>query len=688
MKATAPRGASLSPAAEAGEPGGPCGPDGLRRAAARGALGWLLYALVHVAWNGLVVDETVVSAQVLNGAVAYPAGHPHLVFHLRALSLPNQLSALLWRLAPGFELVSGARNVLFLFLSAYTPYLVATLLTRRAGWGLVAAALALTDPVFHFKGVYPLFVFPTFYSHGHVGAYGALLVAALALVGVRRLGAVLLGLFPAVHPLLGGCLWGWGAWYLGCARARPRGAELRRFLGWAAAGAAGAAVSFAVALARVPPAPVPPYLPGADGALVRRAFLDFTDLHRQMPAWGSSTFLLGYVAGTLLFLAGAAVLIAAGSRGAREAERDGDRSADRDQDRSARALVALGLGAWTLVWGARALHALRGGLTEALETAMPNRLSNLSAILLVPLYVAALAALPRAASGRRRRGAELVALGLLLGAGAVAALRSTGRWVGAEYPAVPAYVLFAAVLAAGCGAALGAGARLLALVAAVALAAILAGQRRWLGPEPGRIVAGTGVVALGATLLLMRRERGAREERGADAPPSAWVLAAAVLCVLGTLRLRQAEEGSLVRPFDADLAGWLRQNAAPGELLLPPLLPRTQLQAKTGHPVLLELGTLWLMPYLPELSSVIGRLGADLYGVDYADRAGLQRLAPEGFLGQHSSVWRRAWERRGREEWRVLGQRYDLRLVLAPADWEVALEPELVGGEWVLYSIP
>lgn len=646
----------------------------LRRAAGLGALVWLAYALVHVAWNGIVVDETVVSAQILNGAVAYPAGHPHVVFHLRALSLPNQLSALLWRVAPELELVSGARNVLFLFLSAYTPYLVATLLTRRASWGFVAAALALTEPVFRFKGVYPLFVFPSFYSHGHVGAYGALLAAALAVCGCRRLGGVFLGLFPAVHPLLGALLWGWGAWYLAFSRARPRGGELRRFLTWTAAGVLGAAASFAYSRSRAPAAAVPPYLPGTDGERVRQNFIAFTDLHRQMPTWDSSTFLLGYVAGTLLFLAAGALLCA------RDREREG--GAARQAEDSARALLAFGLCAWAVVWGARAVHALRGGLPAALETAMPNRLSNLSAILLVPLYVAAVAFLAR--TPRWRRLAAFFAGALLLGAGAVAALRSyTGVWVGEEYPVVSAYVLFAAVLAAVCGSAPGAATRFLALSSAAALAGILITERAWLGSEPGLIVVAT-FIAVWSVALLLRAGAG---ERGRETPTSAWVLVAAALCTFGTLRLRQPEEGSLVQAFDRDLDQWLEQNATADELLLPPLLPRTQLQAKTGHPVLLELGTLWLMPYFPELSAVIGRLVADLYGVDYADRDELSRLAPEGFLGQHAPVWRRTWERRDRLEWRVLGARYDLRLVLAPADWELDLEPELVGGEWVLYSI-
>jgi hypothetical protein len=635
---------------------------------------WALYALAYLLLNGAIVDETVVSAQILTGAVDYPAGHPHELFHRQALSLTNHVSAAIAWVLPGYEAVSFVRNFLFLFLSGFVPYLVGTLLTGRWIWGLCASALVLADCAWILRGVYPTFVFPTFYSHGHIGAYGALLVVCLLVTRRWRLGGLLLGLFPGIHLLLAALLWAWGALWLGLTRARPRGAELRRLLVWLAGGLAACLVSFLGSwLAGVEGPASDVWRVAQGGEQVRENFIAFTDIHRQMPAAGSARFQLGYLGNSVIFGTGALLLLV-------YLRRQG----------SARFGTALGIVGFALlalvcVWGSRAWYELFGGLPDAVETAMPNRLSNLAAVLVIPVFVAGLRESCAQAPPRIRRLALLLIAALVLGAAALTFARwyPSRIWVGKNFRLLPLYGLLAAGLAA---ATVLSGSRVLrgvALLAAAAIAWLLADQRDLVGNESMPVFLGGFLAAL----ALFRLQPG---HPSAEPGRIVGVLLPAALCLLcmaAALRTRQADEASTYTLFDRELCAWLDEHARPDEMLLPPLLPRTQLQAKSSHPVLLELGTLWLMPYFPELSSVIGRMTAELYGVDYSDRAGLEELAEDGYLGQYAPVWRRAWTQRSTAQWTALGQRWGFRLVVAPADWPLALEPALVADGWALYSL-
>jgi hypothetical protein len=458
---------------------------------------------------------------------------------------------------------------------------------------------------------------------------------------------------------------------------------LRRLAVPALLGLGVSAASFAVSRAMVPDvAPEALYLPGAEdvGELVRRQFIEFTDPHRRMPPSDSGVFLFGYVGNCAVFLAFASVLLVA------------LRSASGPLRRATLGVVGFGLLAWAAVWGARVLELVLGSMPAVLETAMPYRLSNLSAILLVPLGVAALVRATTGAGRGALRAASVVLALLALAAAAASAdevlrpeaYRRALRLVGG-------IGLFGAVLGTGLvlpGSAIRRAASALGL--GVLGWAFLV-QREKSGFQGAELLAAAAIGSAGL-LAFVRRGDGARDaESGAPGElPFQRVLAVAVLvCTAATLRSGNAEPSSLITEFDDAVAEWLDEHADPDELLLAPLIPRTQLQSKTGHPVLLELGTLWLMPYLPGVSSVIGRMTADLYGVDYADRDRLLALAGEdGYLGQHDDVWKDVFQGRTRAEWQRLAALWNFRLVVAPTEWELPLDAKCVGAEWVLYEVP
>jgi hypothetical protein len=117
------------------------------------------------------------------------------------------------------------------------------------------------------------------------------------------------------------------------------------------------------------------------------------------------------------------------------------------------------------------------------------------------------------------------------------------------------------------------------------------------------------------------------------------------------------------------------------------MFPPSELQAKTAHPVLMEIETLYLMTYMPSLAPVLGSMSRDLYGIDYTSPALLGQAAPDGRLQVDSPAWLAAWRVRSREDWRSLGRKYSFRLVLSPTKTPLALTAVLPGPLWTLYRI-
>jgi hypothetical protein len=144
----------------------------------------------------------------------------------------------------------------------------------------------------------------------------------------------------------------------------------------------------------------------------------------------------------------------------------------------------------------------------------------------------------------------------------------------------------------------------------------------------------------------------------------------------------------MISQYDRELSQWLAAHARPGEMILPAITPQTKLQPRTGHPVLMEAESLYLMSYMPSLAPTIGTMARDLYGVDYADRDQIERVSRNGRLGFSSPFWHDAWKNRKRRDWQALGRKYGFRLTLSPNETPLDLPVVLPGTFWSLYEIP
>jgi hypothetical protein len=627
------------------------GDPSLRRALLVGAAGAVLWAIAAEWATGVVPDEIVVPAQILAGSVRYPAGHPHGSFYLNAPSLPNFVAALVWRAHPSMETLSAARNVMWLWGTVFIPFAAAFALTRSALWGVFAAALQLTGIPMQFEGVYPLTLWPLFWSHGNIGAHLAVLSVVLLAARQWAAGGGLLGLLPSLHGGMAPFALFWAALLL------PRHAErvpraLRHAL---LTGLVVSAIVFAAAALTDPPASAPPYDGPHDGARIRAEFVARTDNHRQPFPVLSLAFLVAPISVAL------ALALTLGGGGATDVLAP--------PVRQAWIWVSAFLGVvWAAVFLARAFHEAWGRLPVAIDLLMPYRLANLSALLMTPVMVSAVAVALCALPGSARTMARaLVAVLALVAGGVMAISAGRGQAEGSSnlLSGFGLFILMGGLVGLWVSAPRAGRAALAALAAGGTGLIVVPAWRRM-----GLVYVASG---LAVALLLSVARRFPRAQR-TEAPPwfSAAVLAGSTLVIASAVphgARWSAAANTWIVP-DADdrrLASWLRSHASPEEMVLTPVDPNIELQAKTGQPVLFENETLWLMSYRPALAPVVGTMARDLYGVDYANDQSLDRIAGGFGLGVESPAWLAAWRARTRAEWRTLGQRYRFRLVLAPS---------------------
>ena len=257
-----------------------------------GAVVWAGYTLLYSLLNPVVLDEVVVPAQIIAGAVHYPTGHPHDVYYREAFSLSNYLAAAGLRLGLDAVGISRIRNAWFLFSSVYVSFALALLLAGRSRWAHLSGVLTACNLAVPLGGAYPIFGPPSFWSHGHIGLHTALLTTVLLLAGYPRTGGFLLGLLPSVHAAMALVLWPWGLVYL-LAR------KLRRAVMPLVFGVMACALLTALIWAQANSSRVdPPYDLQLDSATVLQTFTTYTDVHRQLPSLAS----LAYVVNTLAFL--------------------------------------------------------------------------------------------------------------------------------------------------------------------------------------------------------------------------------------------------------------------------------------------------------------------------------------------------------------------------------------------------
>ncbi len=643
----------------------------MQRALLTGALVWALFSIVHVLISGVVVDEVAEAAQVISGEVQFPPGHPLPRFFFQAFSLPNFLSAAFLEFFPDALQLSSLRNAGFLFLSTFVPYALAVVLVRKPVWGHVAACMALCGVSIQFSGNYPGFVFPTYYSHGHFGFYLVLLAVALLLGRLWSLAGFLIGILPSVHPVTALVIWPWVGLWLAFSRTRPVGRNRRTFF---LAAFLGLAVCCGFALARyllVPELAIsPPYDVAGDSALIAANFTRFIDAHNFPIVLRS----MGYLANPATFLLLVLWLQHAGPACAGNAQEAAISRSDYAW------ILALGAMIWMMIFGLEGYRQVTGSWPDVIYMLMPSRFSNLTANLITPLLAVSLAVSIGRLERERRLSGELVVSGLLLTAGAVLLFNRT--LVAHNLYYLVFALVFAIPVADSRG---GKFTRVAAVLAVLMLAAAFWMVNAEAGPAIRLLAA--WLVFLGVLRLPRPALLSGRFPVRKLLPIS--LLLVALASVSATPLLQEDKgytRGEMMSAFDRELADWLSENARAGELLLPNILPVSHFMAKTGHPILFDLGTRDTVRYMPELAPAIGMMVRDLYGVDYTDTAWLEANSPPDRVDLRPLA--DSWDGRSLGEWQRLGKKYNFRLVITTRTRALDLPVMLEGDKWILYGIP
>jgi len=652
-----------------------------------GAIICTIYSVLNVWVGGTYQDEVIVPAQIITGAVHYPSGHPHAIFYIQAYSLQNYLAAGFWTLVPNAFALSALRNILFLFLSIYVPFALTLQLTRRPFWGYVATVLTVSETSILLKGVYPLWVFPNAISQGHIGTQVALLIIVLLLAGQWWIGGVLLGALPSIHPAMALAVYPWSVLYLFKSNARLRAQGWGRLFVGAAFGLAICLLLAGVIYVRSSNLTLPaPYNQQANGALIRQAFIAFTDVHRRPFSIES----LGYLLNPLAFFAIGMLLL----WGTYRAQRKGLRGLWRADILW---IVILGVIAWVIGYGAGILLELFGVLPVWMDVVMPFRFSNLTASIIIPVTVAGMAWSYNKMGERQRLGGLMLVIAL---AALEGGLIVTNRIRAIDYLLFITWGLF-----------LGLDLlvhwqdrihRLLNWLTVLALSGVLVFVLH--STRQAAILLLTFLLSVGL-VLLVDKFRWSRIFLGQHRERQMSIILLGASMFAGVAGLVQYKvwdawmssydhSGNLVPRWDVvsqsdrELIDWFAANTQPDEVVLPSLAPRIYLQAKTGHPVLFEQETLWLMTYMPSLASTVGTMTRDLFGIDYTNPDQLKSLSDNGNFSLDIPAWSAAWQTRTLGEWETLGKKYGFRLVLSSTPFPLNLPVAYQSSLWTVYRIP
>ena len=264
-------------------------------------------------------------------------------------------------------------------------------------------------------GSYPIFVPPSFWSHGHIGLHTALLTTVLLLAGYARTGGFLLGLLPSIHAAMAVVLWPWGLVFLLAHKLRR--AVIPLMFGVTACALLAAFIWIHAPSSRVDP----PYDLQLDGAAVLQTFTTYTDVHRQLPPLVS----LAYGVNTLAFLILGSLFLWLPPTPCGEVSSPSVRAAGAW-------LLLLGAMSWTIVYASWIAHRSLGALPTWVNILMPYRFSNVSAVLVLPLSVALLARLYGSLCIAGRRVLTALTMALLIFAGLQTLM--TGEWSSAMQP--------------------------------------------------------------------------------------------------------------------------------------------------------------------------------------------------------------------------------------------------------------
>ena len=236
-----------------------------------GAVGFWLGAAVFAEWQ--VAVET---AQVIAGLVKYPPDNPFYIYHVRLWTVMHELIAVLLRFGVWEVTASKLVSGLLIMFSLQALSMVVYAFSRNALFAIGGAFVAFLSRAAEIGGRYPISLAGTQHTYGALGLSAIVLTAGLLGSGRYRLGGLLLGAMPAIHPALGVWAFAIVALCLASGFSQMR-VLLRPALPWFIAGCVVTASSLIVHLAIAPAAaPADPaaadYLP----TLVR-----LWDGHRQ-----------------------------------------------------------------------------------------------------------------------------------------------------------------------------------------------------------------------------------------------------------------------------------------------------------------------------------------------------------------------------------------------------------------------
>lgn len=637
-----------------------------------GAFVCLVIAIINTVVHGFVLDEAAVPAQIISGQVEYPDGHPQRVFYRGVYTVQNYSAAWFLQAWPSVEALSAVRNVGLVFLSLFAPFAVTVILTGSPLWACVATVLVMTEAIVRVGGVYPIWVYPHFYGHGHFGLQVSIIGAVLLVGGYHRFASLIIGLIPSLHAAMAVVTWPWAAVYAWCSR-RTRtsrqmiGAIVAVGVGIAACGGLAIYIRQFTANDHI----VPPYNAVGSADVIYSQFSKYNDGHRKLlPFWT-----LPYFGALVIYLCIGCLLLS----------RPRQISAANASIR--RWMFLFGLGAWVLVLVAGAWHYVAGSLPYRLNQLMPYRFCNLPNTLLIPMTVTVIAD-----AHRRLQGSARVAVSLLVGAmlvGATICIPIHRAHTCTHLLPIAWGMMLVAVGFADASEGRGWFANRIITLTVLAVLTILAFMDEtsavWSFSVSGAVSA--AILSLAQSNRSLAFLAGARWSVFARTGLIVSCFLAASSSVAFSKVRDRSDPWHKTTADDRLIATWLKDHAQPNEMILPPLAPRIELQPKTGHPVVMELETLWFMAYDRSICPTVGMMSRELYGIDYSDPAQIESLLTDGKLVL-KDITRATWSKRTLPQWRELMDKYGFRLVVAPVDLALPLTRVLTGQNWALYEIP
>ncbi len=153
-------------------------------------------------------------------------------------------------------------------------------------------------------------------------------------------------------------------------------------------------------------------------------------------------------------------------------------------------------------------------------------------------------------------------------------------------------------------------------------------------------------------------------------------LAAQLVMVLA-YREWTAREHLPVSDFEQKVTAYLDERGE-GDAMLVASHQQEALQARTGHPIMVDMATITWIAYKPSLGPTMEKVYGDLYGIHFAE-------APDA---NSETTWFVRWMQRSQEDWLALSKKYDFTYVISP-DFATLQLPKVVEGEHnTLYHVP